>query len=135
MKISIRHLSSIIKEAVQSQVKLDKKSTEAKLEKIKADADTLMTTGWDHDVDAPHFRHQLEQLFRNGHQATVAKLIDNAITEMRFANIANDDLQNAISDNDEDGSEDRYINKLQKEFDKHRAKTFSILDRCQRLCK
>lgn len=135
MKIFKRQLVSIIKEAIKSQVQLDKKSIDVKLEKIKKDADVLMTSGWDYDVDVPHFRHQLEQLFSSDHQTTIAKLIDNVVTEMRFANVTNDDLQNAIDDNDEIGSEDAYINKLQKQFDKHRAKALSILDRCHRLCK
>lgn len=135
MRISTRQLSSIIKEAIKSQIQFDKKSIDAKLKKIKRDADVLMTSGWDYDVDVPHFRHQLEQLFSSGHQTTITKLIDNAVTEMRLANIANDDIQNAIDDNDEIGSEDTYIDELQKQFDKHRAKALSILDKCQRLCK
>lgn len=135
MKISTQQLSSMIKEAIKSQIQLDKKLIDAKLKKIKRDADVLMTSGWDYDVDVPRFRHQLEQLFSSGQQTIITKLIDNAVTEMRLANIANDDIQNAIDDNDEIGNEDTYINKLQKQFDKHRTKVLSILDKCQRLCK
>ena len=58
----------------------------------------------------------------------MSAVIDDIISEMRQANAADDDFDNAMNDNT-DGDEDEYVESLQAEFDKHRAKALSFLDK------
>lgn len=121
MKISARHLVSLITEVTSEQRARD----------LITQADDMMSSAWHADADEPHFRHRLEMLISlSRSRGRCLKLIDIIINKMRDCSQINSDLTFAT----EDGDDEKYVKRLRAEFAKTKDFVHRSIKKLVSLC-